>query len=508
MGKRLRILGFLILLGAGLAGAQCTTGATTVLDKWGRTLTSVPLVDYDGFMANPAVKLTVQPPTTVTYPATATVTANNVKLYFDTASTTSASGPSKTLAIASCAGKSFYISIWPDPDGTTETDTLTVSVTGANAVVSTIKLPITVDDRDVQVDTTWNIVLDYAYDTSGFFSRAVNRNVIRRAADDWRYFIAGPVVDSVVPNWDWIFIWSKSGYASSGTFQHNAVGFRGFLFEVFGFRNSPERSGSLAASNYQQISGVNQIFRRDAELEIDTIGNYNTLGWAYPTYTELDWQNTYNFGGDVNDMLSIAHHEMGHGLFGSSPHDKWSTYKTAGNFTDTAVQRYMNNATIAIDGSDHFNGVVDPLSRKGVFGNEYNGLMPNARWIATKFDLLVLRAIGYQLRSVSALRPIGLTGSPAQGKPGVSYSQSLGVTDGVPPYKWSISSGSLPPGLTMDAQTGVISGKPTTAGAYTFTASIIDNNVTDSAATRTVTVNIGSHFKKAFVPLRKAGGRF
>jgi len=46
------------------------------------------------------------------------------------------------------------------------------------------------------------------------------------------------------------------------------------------------------------------------------------------------------------------------------------------------------------------------------------------------------------------------------GQVGVPYSATLSATGGVTPYTWSVVSGSLPQGLTMDPH-GVISGTPT-----------------------------------------------
>jgi hypothetical protein len=57
--------------------------------------------------------------------------------------------------------------------------------------------------------------------------------------------------------------------------------------------------------------------------------------------------------------------------------------------------------------------------------------------------------------------PDGLYGSPYAG-------QTLTVTGGMPPFLFSISSGRLPPGMTLSPG-GVISGTPTAAGKYTFT---------------------------------------
>jgi hypothetical protein len=56
------------------------------------------------------------------------------------------------------------------------------------------------------------------------------------------------------------------------------------------------------------------------------------------------------------------------------------------------------------------------------------------------------------------------TASLADGQIGVAYSQTLAATGGVTPYSWSIVSGSLPAGLSLNSSTGEISGTPTTGG--------------------------------------------
>ena len=78
------------------------------------------------------------------------------------------------------------------------------------------------------------------------------------------------------------------------------------------------------------------------------------------------------------------------------------------------------------------------------------------------------------------------TPSLAPAQVNVPYSpQAMQVSGGSGNYTYSISAGSLPPGLTLDPKTGVISGTPTAPGASTFTV-----KVTEGAASTTQTLLI------------------
>ena len=72
------------------------------------------------------------------------------------------------------------------------------------------------------------------------------------------------------------------------------------------------------------------------------------------------------------------------------------------------------------------------------------------------------------------------TNSLPDGIVGSSYSQTLQAVGGSGGSKWSVASGSLPAGLTLDAGTGKISGTPRTAGAFTIFIEAADSSGTNA----------------------------
>ena len=100
--------------------------------------------------------------------------------------------------------------------------------------------------------------------------------------------------------------------------------------------------------------------------------------------------------------------------------------------------------------------------------------------------------IGAYERPSATPQPLVLTTtSLPTGTPGIAYSATLAATGGVQPYNWSVTTGSLPSGLTLNPSTGVISGTPTTAGKYFFTVQV--NDAQSPAATNAKPLSIIIH---------------
>ncbi len=85
---------------------------------------------------------------------------------------------------------------------------------------------------------------------------------------------------------------------------------------------------------------------------------------------------------------------------------------------------------------------------------------------------------------------ITTTSVPA-GQVSVAYSTTLQAREGTTPYIWSISSGSLPAGLTLSAG-GTISGTPTATGSSSFTVKVTDSGSPTTSATASFSVIIAA----------------
>jgi hypothetical protein len=66
---------------------------------------------------------------------------------------------------------------------------------------------------------------------------------------------------------------------------------------------------------------------------------------------------------------------------------------------------------------------------------------------------------------------------------------NLFASGGIPGYTWSVVSGELPPGLELPKGENTISGTPTTAGTFTFTAQVTDERGTTAQKAFTITIS-------------------
>jgi uncharacterized repeat protein (TIGR03803 family) len=114
-----------------------------------------------------------------------------------------------------------------------------------------------------------------------------------------------------------------------------------------------------------------------------------------------------------------------------------------------------------------------------------------------------LAAGGYGYGVIFEIAPLLITTTslPA-GTVNIPYSASLTATGGLPPYTWSVISGSLPAGLTLNANSGVISGTPTAAGTSNFTVQVTDSESppANASAPLSITVTVTPTFSIAASP--------
>ncbi len=92
--------------------------------------------------------------------------------------------------------------------------------------------------------------------------------------------------------------------------------------------------------------------------------------------------------------------------------------------------------------------------------------------------------------SIAIVTPLSIaTTSLADGILNSAYNANLAASGGTVPYSWSVSSGALPPGLSLSA-TGAITGTPTTLGVSNFTVEVADAELSPQRATTQLTINV------------------
>ncbi|HUY30788.1 MAG TPA: G1 family glutamic endopeptidase [Acidimicrobiales bacterium] len=113
----------------------------------------------------------------------------------------------------------------------------------------------------------------------------------------------------------------------------------------------------------------------------------------------------------------------------------------------------------------HLPPVPGPAARRFVFSVAAIG--PSGRRVARKavVERPFPRTVAPLAVSTAGLPPATV---------GVGFSTALAATGGTAPYRWSVTSGVLPAGLTL-APDGTIAGTPTAAGTFAFGVEVLDS---------------------------------
>jgi hypothetical protein len=478
--------------------------ATTaeVVDIFGRTINDygVELVDWQGYLANPYIKLTVKPPSSAVYPVTITVKAEGTsRLMMDLPSTLSATGATKTLIFANASEqKDFRLEIHPDRIGgpnEIENYTLSLLVAQGNGTQNTQTIPIRVWDQDDNVEPSLPLVFDYRYDTvTGYFSDAAIKAATERAIKDWFYFFDMQPFDTVASGAETTHL-PNDNFSGSTAVTNNAA-YTGEWIYLRGL-NGPYSTGYPANNgNYHKRGGV-QVpgpISRSISTVLDFFPNFT----AYTSLNDEEWYLTQNDASTctsncATDVYSVMMHEFGHGVAFESGWPGMVSYKNAGG-NDPDVVAYQGYA-VPLDSSYHIPGEQQYWDRLSGQNGGRTHFFPSKRWMLTKLTMLVAENVGWKLnRNLTPfLAPSIVTTSLPNATKGQAYSQKLTAKGGVPFYDWNITSGSLPTGLTLDRFTGTISGTASNTqaqSAYTFTAQLRDYDANSTPVTKVFTITI------------------
>src|ERR1700685_1257607 len=105
------------------------------------------------------------------------------------------------------------------------------------------------------------------------------------------------------------------------------------------------------------------------------------------------------------------------------------------------------------------------------------------------FALCPLQGCGGGSSASSTSTPLAVTArSLAEGTATAPYSATLTATGGTGSgYAWSVSTGVLPGGVTL-ASSGILSGTPTAAGTFNFTAAVTDSSQASATASLSLVI--------------------
>ncbi len=257
-----------------------------------------------------------------------------------------------------------------------------------------------------------------------------------------------------------------------------------------------------AASPPSTDDGSRPIFRSFAPVTSpsrtfpklsDLLNNTSTLGESLPTtdrtlkFRVTARDNRSGGGGSANDMTVLTVDNNAGPFQITSPNTAvtWNggtqqtvTWDVAGT-NNSPVNVSSVNILISTDG-----GLTFPAALSTSTPNDGSEVvtLPNVATVSARVKVVAVGNVFFDVSNVNftiitgSCTPISLLPvSLANGLMGTAYSQTISAGGGVAPYIFTVTSGSLPPGIAL-ASGGGLSGTPGTAGTFNFTVTATDDN--------------------------------
>src|SRR5437660_4999 len=155
-----------------------------------------------------------------------------------------------------------------------------------------------------------------------------------------------------------------------------------------------------------------------------------------------------------------------------------ATFSVSATGTAPLSYQWKKNG-IAVNGASS-SAYTTPATSSSDNGEQFTVVVSNsAGSVTSSAAILTVNASIPPLQVASSQLPGGTAGS--------AYSATLSASGGTSPYSWSVSSGTLPTGLSLSSA-GTLSGTPTVAGSFPFTVAVKD--AASGSASASLSINV------------------
>lgn len=280
------------------------------------------------------------------------------------------------------------------------------------------------------------------------------------------------------------------------------------LYEFTGQADSGRPEGTLTFGSDGNLYGTTTVSPSGTLFQVTTSGEFTTLGllgsMPYESlggpivgsdgnfYGTTDNGGTNNTGSIFKAVPSPALQPLvqltlssSSVLVGTPVQLNWQVVNAFSTTAQRCVAAVQNGATTA--------GTWAGLQTGTLSGNLYGGsaeVTPTAAGVYTYALTCGGTISGFATLTVPAIEVT--TSSLASASVGTAYSATLAEQNGLAPFTWTVTSGSLPAGLTLDPTTGAITGTPTAAGVSTFTVRVSDSESVPASASANLSITVAA----------------